>query len=201
MFSERSLRHFGKDLYNTNKNRSPMNTNYFYFNCGGYALGTISWYLPSETQEVWGCWEEWDEQTVRDTTAMAVSYMLADFSDLRVISYLCEVRHDEYAIEGAWEMPNHAWSREVFVEDVRAIHECDVILILNWGMYSDSGTAWEAGYAYGNKIPTVQVLCGEPNTTYSLMMINGADKVIHLADVENWEEKSAEADLSKIIQK
>lgn len=107
----------------------------------------------------------------------------------------------EHSIEGAWEMPNHAWSREVFVEDVRAIHECDVMLILNWGMYSDSGTAWEAGYAYGNKIPTVQVLCGEPNTTYSLMMINGADKVIHLADVENWEEKSAEADLSKIIQK
>lgn len=98
MFSERSLRHFGKDLYNTNKNRSPMNTNYFDFNCGGYALGTISWYLPSETQEVWGCWEEWDEQTVCDITRMAVSYMLADFSDLRVISHLCEVRHDEYAI-------------------------------------------------------------------------------------------------------
>lgn len=99
MFSERSLRHFGKDLYNTNKNRNPTNTHNFDFNCGGYALGTISWYLPSETQEVWGCcWDDWDEQTVRNITAMAVAYMLADFSDLRVITHLREVRHDEYAI-------------------------------------------------------------------------------------------------------
>ena len=107
----------------------------------------------------------------------------------------------EHEIENAWEMPNNAWGRAVCVEDVRAIHECEVMLILNWGMYSDSGTAWEAGYAYGNKIPTVQVLCGEPNTTYSLMMINGCDKVVQLADVANWEEESANVDLAKIIQK
>ena len=107
----------------------------------------------------------------------------------------------EHEIEDAWTMPNHAWGRGVCVEDLRAIHECEVMLILNWGMYSDSGTAWEAGYAYGNKIPTVQVLCGEPNTTYSLMMINGCDKVVQLADVANWEEESASVDLAKIIQK
>lgn len=107
----------------------------------------------------------------------------------------------EHEIEGAWEMANHAWGKAVYFEDLRAIVECDVMLILNWGMYSDSGTAWEAGFAFGQKIPTVQVLCGEPNTTYSLMMINGADKVVSLAHIEHWEEVSAEVDLSRIIQK
>ena len=107
----------------------------------------------------------------------------------------------EHEIENAWEKPNFVWGGEVFVEDLRAIDQCDVMLILNFGMYSDSGTAWEAGYAFGNKVPTVQVLCGAPNTTYSLMMINGCDKIVRLADVANWEEESASVDLATIIQK
>jgi nucleoside 2-deoxyribosyltransferase len=107
----------------------------------------------------------------------------------------------EHTIENAWFLSNEDWAQQVFVEDLYALDGCDVVMVLNFGMYSDSGTAWEAGYAYGNKIPTVQVLCGEPNTTYSLMMINGCDKVVRLADVANWEEESASADFTKIIQK
>ena len=76
----------------------------------------------------------------------------------------------EHSIEGGWEMPNEEWARRVFAEDVDAIRTSDVVMILNFGMYSDSGTAWEAGYAYALKIPTVQVLCGGANATYSLMM-------------------------------
>lgn len=120
--------------------------------------------------------------------------------DLRAQGYEVYVPQ-EHTIEGAWEMPNCAWGRAVFTEDVKAIHDCDVVMILNWGMYSDSGTAWEAGYAYANQIPTIQVLCGEPNTSYSLMMINGASKVIPLANVDHWEEESANIDLGRVIQK
>ena len=107
----------------------------------------------------------------------------------------------EHTIPNAWDLPNNIWGENVFAVDYLAITQCDVVAVLNFGMYSDSGTAWEAGYAYGNKTATVQVLCGEPNTTYSLMMINGCDKVVQLADVANWEEESASADLTKIIQK
>jgi nucleoside 2-deoxyribosyltransferase len=107
----------------------------------------------------------------------------------------------EHIIEGGWEMPNEEWAKRVFAEDIHAILNSDVVMILNFGMYSDSGTAWEAGYAYGMKIPTVQVLCGGANATYSLMMMNGCDKVIEFHNVANWEEDSANIDLGKVIQK
>lgn len=107
----------------------------------------------------------------------------------------------EHSIEGGWEMPNEEWARRVFAEDVDAIRTSDVVMILNFGMYSDSGTAWEAGYAYAMKIPTVQVLCGGANATYSLMMMNGCDYVVEFHNVANWEEQSAKISLDGTIQK
>ena len=107
----------------------------------------------------------------------------------------------EHTIEGAWQMPNKTWAGYVFDEDVRAINECDVVLVMNHGMYSDSGTAWEAGYAMAAGKRVVQILCGEPNTTYSLMMISSADRVVEYYNVENWEEISANISLDKVIQK
>ena len=87
------------------------------------------------------------------------------------------------------------------IEDVKALEDCDVVMVLNFGMYSDSGTAWEAGFALGIGKNCVQVLCGDDNTTYSLMMVNGTNKVIHVENVANWEEESAWQPLNKIIQK
>ena len=107
----------------------------------------------------------------------------------------------EHSIKDGWSMPNGSWARAVYREDIRAIDECECVMILNFGMYSDSGTAWEAGYAYALRKYTVQVLCGCDNATYSLMMINGCDKVINLCDVDHFEEVSARADMSKVIQK
>ena len=107
----------------------------------------------------------------------------------------------EHAIEDAWQMSNKTWAGYVFDEDVRAINECDVVLVMNHGMYSDSGTAWEAGYAMAAGKKVIQILCGEPNTTYSLMMISSADKVVEYSNVENWEEFSAEVSLDRVIQK
>ena len=107
----------------------------------------------------------------------------------------------EHEIPGGWEMPNAEWARRVFVEDIHAILNSDVVMVLNFGMYSDSGTAWEAGYAYALKLPTVQVLCGGENATYSLMMMNGCDHIVEFKDLTNWEEKSAKLDTDGIIQK
>lgn len=107
----------------------------------------------------------------------------------------------EHTIKGAWEMPNKTWAGYVFDEDIRAINESEVVIVMNFGMYSDSGTAWEAGYAMAAGKRVIQVLCGEPNTTYSLMMISSADKVVEYHNVEFWEEGSAGVSLDKVIQK
>ena len=107
----------------------------------------------------------------------------------------------EHEIENAWGYPNNVWGQKVYDEDVKALKSCDVVMVLNFGMYSDSGTAWEAGFAFGIGKECIQVLCGDDNTTYSLMMINGCNKVIHLENVGNWEEQSAWYPLNKIIQK
>lgn len=107
----------------------------------------------------------------------------------------------EHSIDGAWDMSNAHWARAVYREDIMAIAECECVMILNFGMYSDSGTAWEAGYALTLRKYTVQVLYGGDNATYSLMMINGCDKVIDLDNVGHFEEVSANANLSKVIQK
>ncbi len=119
--------------------------------------------------------------------------------DLRSAGYEVYVPQ-EHTIPNAWDMPHQDWAREVFLEDVKAIEKCDVVMVLNFGMYSDSGTAWEAGYAVGLGKMVVQVLCGEENTTYSLMMFNGCTKVINLCDVKHWDKLSS-VRKDKVIQK
>ena len=107
----------------------------------------------------------------------------------------------EHEIPNAWDYSNAVWAQKVFEMDAQAILDCDTVMVLNFGMYSDSGTAWEAGYAAALHKDVVQVLCGYDNATYSLMMIGGCRKVVAVDNVENWEEVSAAIDLDKIIQK
>lgn len=64
-----------------------------------------------------------------------------------------------------------AWSRETFLNDRAAIDWCDCVVMLYWGNYSDSGTAWECGYAYGAHKPVVVVQLGESS---NLMIHEGS---------------------------
>jgi nucleoside 2-deoxyribosyltransferase len=79
----------------------------------------------------------------------------------------------EHEIENAGDKTNEDWGREVFFEDIKAIQQCDEVWAINFGMYSDSGTAWECGYAYGIG-KTVRVLCVK--SVNSLMVLNGCDE-------------------------
>lgn len=79
----------------------------------------------------------------------------------------------EHEIENAWGLPNAVWGRAVFFEDIKAINNCDEVWVINYGMESDSGTAWECGYAYGIG-KTVRVLC--LTKLNSLMMLNGCEE-------------------------
>ena len=55
---------------------------------------------------------------------------------------LHEVRTDKIADPARW-------SRETFEMDRVNIDRCDCVVMLYRGAYSDSGTAWECGYAFG----------------------------------------------------
>lgn len=77
----------------------------------------------------------------------------------------------EHQIENAWDMPNHEWAHKVFEEDIKAIDDSDRVVVLYYGLYSDSGTAWEQGYAYakGKSVEVINCGCSEA----SLMVVNG----------------------------
>ena len=65
---------------------------------------------------------------------------------------------------------------------------CEKVIVLNWGMYSDSGTAWECGYAYAKQKEVITLLMPSREKEYSLMMINGSTKAIPWLDfIENRE--------------
>lgn len=78
----------------------------------------------------------------------------------------------EHEIENAWSMSNADWGKTVFDEDVKAIRECDQVVCIYYGLYSDSGTAWECGFAYGIGKPVV--LYDAAGDEVSLMVVNGA---------------------------
>lgn len=90
----------------------------------------------------------------------------------------------EHEIPNAWDLPNAVWGESVFAVDILGIQKCDVVVVLNHGMYSDSGTAWECGYAYALGKDVVNVLCGEGN--FSLMMLNGCNTYIKFEDFSKW---------------
>lgn len=54
----------------------------------------------------------------------------------------------EHTVPNAWEMSQEDWAKEVFKMDIAAIQDCDMVFVVYDGLYSDSGTAWEIGYAY-----------------------------------------------------
>lgn len=79
----------------------------------------------------------------------------------------------EHLIANAYEMSNEDWGKAVFEEDLAALNQCTSVIVLNYGMYSDTGTAWEAGYAFAKGIPVTMLVDDEYESTYSLMMCNG----------------------------
>lgn len=79
----------------------------------------------------------------------------------------------EHQIEDAWSMPNAVWAKMVFEADVEEIKKCDKVVCLYYGLYSDSGTAWECGFAYGINKPVE--LVDRSGEECSLMVVNGAE--------------------------
>ena len=62
-------------------------------------------------------------------------------------------------------MSRRAWAEATFQDDVAAIRNADFVVLLFYGLYSDSGSAWECGYAcaLGKKIVAVHLHEGKSN--------------------------------------
>ena len=94
---------------------------------------------------------------------------------------LNEVRTDE-------NTQKPLWSKETFMNDRRFIDWADVVVMLYHGGYSDSGTAWEAGYAYGTHKPVVVVHVGkDPENGSNLMVHEGSHTNITLDELEAYD--------------
>ena len=90
---------------------------------------------------------------------------------------LNEVRNDE-------NTQSALWSKETFMNDKRFIDWADAVVMLYYGGYSDSGTAWECGYAYGTHTPVVVVHLGN---AANLMVHEGSHSNIQLEDLATYD--------------
>ncbi|MGN0462918.1 MAG: nucleoside 2-deoxyribosyltransferase [Ruminococcus sp.] len=90
---------------------------------------------------------------------------------------LNEVRTDE-------NTQSALWSKETFMNDKRFIDWADAVVMLYYGGYSDSGTAWECGYAYGTHTPVVVVHLGNDS---NLMVHEGSHSNIKLEDLAKYD--------------
>lgn len=86
----------------------------------------------------------------------------------------------EHEIDNAWDMPQHEWSKKVFDADIEAIRNSAAVVAIYNGLYSDSGTAFEIGYAHalGKDIYVVPYL----ETKEVSLMIKNAVKNPYLFD-------------------
>ena len=89
----------------------------------------------------------------------------------------------EHTIPNAWDLPNHIWAENVFSADLLALQKAEVVVVLNHGLYSDSGTAWECGYAYATGKVVVNVNIEYYDTPFSLMMMNGCTTTVSFSDL------------------
>ncbi len=78
----------------------------------------------------------------------------------------------EHRIENAWDLPNDVWGKKVFDEDIKAIQNCDMVVVASYdNSEHHGGTRWECGYAYG--IGKKVVLVHFEKEDVSLMIANG----------------------------
>ena len=79
----------------------------------------------------------------------------------------------ELTIPDAWEISNKEWARKVYLHDVKELYNANVVVAIYDGMDSDTGTAWEIGYAAALGKDII-VLCPNIEDKQSLMIVNGA---------------------------
>lgn len=105
----------------------------------------------------------------------------------KVIKNLRERGHDvfvprEHIVPNGWEMSNPDWGKAVFALDLEGLNNAETVVVLDWGMYADCGTAWECGYAYAKGKNVIVVSC-DNSCPHSVMMCNGSKNFITLENL------------------
>ena len=82
----------------------------------------------------------------------------------------------EHMIEDAWSYTPKEWAEKVFSMDLDAIRTCDDMVALYYGLNSDTGTAFEIGYAYASRIPVHVIPMTKPGEKFdaSVMIASAA---------------------------
>jgi nucleoside 2-deoxyribosyltransferase len=78
------------------------------------------------------------------------------------------------------------WARMIFEMDREEIKKADVVVALYYGAYSDTGTAWECGYAAALGI-TVVLVHADREAGSNLMMHAGCTTNIDLEDLADYD--------------
>lgn len=98
-----------------------------------------------------------------------------------------ELKVDKKDKNGNWKLKKEVWAKKVFDEDIRAIDDCSVFLMISTGRESTAGVNFEQGYAYakGKFIGVVQINDKET----SLMTFCGNDIFTSISTEEELFEK------------
>ena len=78
------------------------------------------------------------------------------------------------------------WAQKTFELDRDNIDSSGVVVMLYHGGYSDSGTAWECGYACGKGIPVIAVHALE-NSDSNIMISQSCRANISLSELESYD--------------
>lgn len=88
----------------------------------------------------------------------------------------------EHEVRGVPFTPQ--WSKDTFENDRKFIDWADAVVMLYHGAYSDSGTAWECGYAYAKGKPVVVVQLSEKS---NLMVHEGCRANVTLDELNTYD--------------
>ena len=97
------------------------------------------------------------------------------------IGYFSPMRHQASGTPGTPE-----WAEKLFKLDVDAINKADAVVLMYYGNYSDSGTAWECGYAYSVGKPVVVVHVDRESDS-NLMIHCGCATNVYLDEFEGFD--------------
>ena len=78
------------------------------------------------------------------------------------------------------------WAQKTFELDRDNINTADVVVMLYHGGYSDSGTAWECGYACGKGIPVIAVHI-DKNSDANIMITQSCRANIALDELKDYD--------------
>ena len=82
------------------------------------------------------------------------------------------------------EKGSNPWSLATFNNDKKFIDWSDIVVAVYHGAYSDSGTSWEIGYAYGTQKPVIVVQVGE---TSNLMIHEGSHANVTIEELKTYD--------------